>query len=218
MAAIWIWSLLITSPWAFFFEMTKHESGPKDFQYCQELWPEGINGTYYFIFGTLLLCYFLPLIIIAVCYWLIWLQVWRRPVLSEFKFSAIELIHQKAKVGVLKMLITVVIIFAVSWLPLYAIFTRLKVGPDLSPWEISVVTYGIPIAQWLGSFNSCVNPVLYGFLSVKFRRCFAELIFGPEARRRPTPHHRKPNVNSRSRTQIHVLFVPSSSNYDATDV
>ncbi len=34
----------------------------------------------------------------------------------------------------------------------------------------------IPIAQWLGSANSCVNPVLYHFLDPRFRAGFRQLL------------------------------------------
>ncbi len=38
-------------------------------------------------------------------------------------------IVEKSKMKVLKMLIVIVSLFALSWLPLYAIFARLKLGP-----------------------------------------------------------------------------------------
>ena len=40
-------------------------------------------------------------------------------------------IVEKSKIKVLKMLIVIVSLFALSWLPLYAIFARLKLGPPL---------------------------------------------------------------------------------------
>lgn len=33
-----------------------------------------------------------------------------------------------------------------------------------------------PIAQWLGSSNSCINPILYAFFNKKYRRGFAAII------------------------------------------
>lgn len=33
-----------------------------------------------------------------------------------------------------------------------------------------------PIAQWLGSSNSCINPCLYAFFNKKYRRGFAAII------------------------------------------
>ena len=34
----------------------------------------------------------------------------------------------------------------------------------------------VPIAQWLGSSNSCVNPIIYCFFSKKFRNGFQQTI------------------------------------------
>lgn len=59
-----------------------------------------------------------------------------------------------------KMLVVVIIIFVVSWMPLYIIFARLKLGSELAPWESNFLQYMTPIAQWMGSSNSCINPIL----------------------------------------------------------
>lgn len=39
-----------------------------------------------------------------------------------------------------------------------------------------VITLMIPIAQWLGSSNSCINPILYAFFNNKFRRGFVAIV------------------------------------------
>lgn len=75
------------------------------------------------------------------------------------------------------MLVVVVIIFMLSWLPLYAIFIRIKLGSDqMEPWEIGLLAYATPIAQWLGASNSCINPVLYAYFNQKYRRGFKAII------------------------------------------
>jgi hypothetical protein len=54
----------------------------------------------------------------------------------------------------MKMLIAVVVVFALSWLPLYAIFIRVKLGSEeLESWEKSLLTFSIPVAQWLGKLS-----------------------------------------------------------------
>ena len=50
------------------------------------------------------------------------------------------------------MLVVVVVTFGLSWLPLYAVFIRVKLGrKEREPWEDSLLTFTIPLAQWLGS-------------------------------------------------------------------
>lgn len=46
------------------------------------------------------------------------------------------------------MLVVVVLVFTMSWLPLYAIFTRIKFGGEYERWEVDVFSYAAPIAQW----------------------------------------------------------------------
>mgnify|MGYP002716485338 FL=1 len=58
------------------------------------------------------------------------------------------------------MLVVVVIIFVVSWMPLYIIFARIKLGGDVNHWEENILAYITPVAQWMGSSNSCINPIL----------------------------------------------------------
>lgn len=47
---------------------------------------------------------------------------------------------------VIKMLLVVVILFALSWLPLYAIFTRVKFGPQpITYWEDQLIRTLTPV-------------------------------------------------------------------------
>lgn len=82
-----------------------------------------------------------------------------------------------SQVKVVKMLVVVVIIFTLSWLPLYAIFIRIKLGSEtMESWEEILLSYVTPIAQWLGASNSCINPVLYAYFNQKYRRGFAAIV------------------------------------------
>lgn len=75
------------------------------------------------------------------------------------------------------MLVVVVIIFMLSWLPLYAIFIRIKLGSEqMESWEDVLLPYATPVAQWLGASNSCINPVLYAYFNQKYRRGFTAII------------------------------------------
>jgi neuropeptide FF receptor 2 len=121
------------------------------------------------------MCYLLPLVIITVCYLLIWRRVFLRHPPGETQ-QATDKIIQKSKIKVVKMLMTVIILFAFSWLPLYSIFTRIKLGGPLEPREETVVFMILPFAQWLGAANSCINPILYAYFNRKFRLGFRAII------------------------------------------
>lgn len=77
------------------------------------------------------------------------------------------------------MLVAVVVVFALSWLPLYIIFTRVKLSgkeQNFEEWEEDLQSIVMPIAQWLGLSNSCINPLLYAFLNKKYRSGFIAIL------------------------------------------
>lgn len=81
------------------------------------------------------------------------------------------------QVKVVKMLVVVVIIFTLSWLPLYAIFMRIKLSSEpMEAWEEGLLSFATPVAQWLGASNSCINPVLYAYFNQKYRRGFTGIV------------------------------------------
>lgn len=55
----------------------------------------------YFLLGNLLCCYLLPLILISMCYILIWVKVSRRNIPSDSKDAQMERMQQKSKVKVI---------------------------------------------------------------------------------------------------------------------
>ena len=73
------------------------------------------------------------------------------------------------------MLITVVILFAVFWLPLYATHMRVLLHSDHHDAFLQQTL--VPIAQWLSSSNSSVNPLVYCLFSKKFRSAFSSTCF-----------------------------------------
>ncbi|OXA52831.1 Neuropeptide FF receptor 2 [Folsomia candida] len=172
---IWVVSCTLALPWALYFDLETPDSTHPQNQFCLEKWPAGMDGDLYFLIGNMLLCYVLPLIVISFCYLLIWLRVIYRNVPTD-SVATLQKIHHKAKIGVLKMLVVVVLVFLLSWLPLYSIFARIKLGSALSAWEDHFFSTAIPIAQWLGSSNSALNPIIYAALNVKFRRAFLYLL------------------------------------------
>jgi hypothetical protein len=159
---IWGVALCLALPWVLFFSLVAPDPDRPSLEFCVEVWPEGFGfeGETYFLVGNLLLCYLLPLAGISLCYLLIWCRVSHRHVPTD-SAAALRRIHQRARMGVLRMLVVVVLVFGLSWLPLYALFIRIMLGGALSGWEERVVGMATPLAQWLGSSNSCINPILY---------------------------------------------------------
>lgn len=128
---IWVIALGTTIPWALFFKLVPLFPDTPDAPevlLCMEVWPDGMNGSLYFLLANLVACYVLPMLLITLCYVLIWIKVWRRSIPSDSKDAQMDRMQQKSKIKVVKMLIAVVILFVLSWLPLYYIFARIKLG------------------------------------------------------------------------------------------
>lgn len=172
---IWFVALTSTSPWLLFFDLAMYRDDP-DLRLCIERWPRPEDDSLFFLIGNLTLCYVLPMILISMCYILIWIKVSRRNIPSDTKDDQMDRMQQMSKVKVIKMLVVVVIIFVLSWLPLYVIFARIKLGGETAEWEDEVLRVATPIAQWLGSSNSCINPILYAFFNKKYRRGFVAIM------------------------------------------
>ncbi|KAH9419350.1 Neuropeptide FF receptor 2 [Dermatophagoides pteronyssinus] len=180
-AFIWIFSLIISSPWLIFFDVHTID----DQLMCHEIWPEEWISNFYFIFVNFGLQYLLPVLITIFFYLLLYVKISRRqlPLIIDNsngqtntlnKDSSIDKMNsrivEKSRLKVLKMLITIVSVFVLSWLPLYVIFCFLKFTQIDETSFAGLLIIGLtPLAQWLGAANSCINPILYFFFNPKFR-------------------------------------------------
>lgn len=140
------------------------------------MWPTPGSGNLYFVVANLLLCYILPLSVIAACYMLIWKKVSCRQVPGEPMHNGANMV-QRSKMRVITMIMYVVVLFALSWLPLYVTFSLIKFC-SLSPVIESYAEKVLPFAQWLGALNSSINPLMYGILNKRFRDAYLELFKG----------------------------------------
>lgn len=153
-ACIWLFSLTISLPWAIYFNLLPFpiETTPGQLLFvnvCAEDWPSERIGTWYFVLANLIFCYLLPAVIIILCYLGIWYKIERRNIPGDRpKGLKIELIMQKSRLKVVKMMMVVVVIFLLSWLPLYLMFARIKLVKDKSEWEEWLISTLMPLAQW----------------------------------------------------------------------
>lgn len=173
---IWIAAVVILIPWAIYYRYSEYKTSLQVVPLCYEKWPSLKAKLAYFLGAIFLCCYTIPLIFILVCYIMIGLRVWRREAPGEQNDSS-EVVH-RSKVKVVKMLAVVVVLFAFSWLPLYAIGLRQMLDGESDSESTQRVVWDIifPIAQWLGSSNSGVNPIIYCFFSRRYRRGFKEIL------------------------------------------
>lgn len=103
----------------------------------------------------------------------------------------------KAKtMNIVKMLVTVVALFAFSWLPFYLMVTIIYINPD----TYFYLRQPLAFSQWLSASNYCVNPWIYCFYSKKYRDSFKAIL---HCRWSHTTHYRPFVVESTvARTRV----------------
>lgn len=79
----------------------------------------------------------------------------------------------KSKKRVTRMVVVVVVIFACCWCPIQIVL----VLKSVSAYELNPTNIVIQITSHILAYmNSCVNPILYAFLSDNFRKAFRKVI------------------------------------------
>ena len=133
---IWLAAAGIMTPWAVYYQQQEYISTPLQTIYiCGQFWPSKQLEKGYFLGVIFLSCYTIPLVLISGCYIFIGWKVWHRNAPGVHTSSSVI---YRSKVRAVKMLMVVVILFAFSWLPVYAINMRIYFGSEFE------------IAQWLG--------------------------------------------------------------------
>lgn len=111
--------------------------------------------------------------------------------------------------------------FALSWLPLYVIQIYVKFF-KVTESAGRIIGNVVPIAQWLGTgLNSCINPLIYSFLNMKFRKAFISVVMGGEGKKKKIKiKHKSPTVNillKRLSTLQYKVDTTVSVNDDSSD-
>ncbi|XP_052245683.1 galanin receptor type 1-like [Dreissena polymorpha] len=167
---VWLVSFVISLPFAIYFRTTVQ---PDNFVYCEDIWPEPKE-----IYNkasmamVVMTTYVIPLTVIIYCYAMILNTLWRNKMQCQTNgASTKKMNHQdKRRKRVTKLVASVVIVFAVFWLPIHVINLWIKFDPDFPR---TPAMYAMKIVSHTLSYsNSCVNPFVYAFLSDGFRKAF----------------------------------------------
>ncbi|ALC49137.1 maker320 [Drosophila busckii] len=81
---------------------------------------------------------------------------------------------RKGKRRVTRMVVVVVLAFAICWLPIHVILV-MKALDMYGGSHLSVIIQ--IISHVLAYTNSCINPILYAFLSDNFRKAFRKVVW-----------------------------------------
>ena len=180
-AVIWVTSLLCMSP---MLVMSSTKSGGCDYDWS--LFHINSTSIRYqaraslFTFFMVVL-YAIPLILLSVLYSVICYTLWKNAAKMDglnMTEDTMRTRDQERKSRV-KMLITIVVVFALCWLPLHAFHL---VAWGFNP-QNGVPQVAMFLCFWIGHANSAINPWMYMYLDTKFRVAFLEII----GLRRPQP-------------------------------
>ncbi|XP_031429586.1 somatostatin receptor type 5-like [Clupea harengus] len=136
--------------------------------HCNIIWPqpESVWRAAFIIF-TSIVGFFLPLLVICLCYLLIVFKIRS----SGKKVHATSTKRRKSERKVTRMVVIVVAVFVLCWLPFYAlnILNLMVQLPD----EPKGLYYFVVVLLYT---NSCANPIIYGFMSDNFKRGFRKAL------------------------------------------
>ncbi|XP_053975033.1 allatostatin-A receptor-like [Hylaeus volcanicus] len=121
-----------------------------------------------------LMSYLLPLMLICFFYICMLVRLWRA--------ARVSAESRRGRRRVTRLVLVVVGVFAFCWCPIQVIL----VTKSLGVYPLTTPTIMFQIASHILAYtNSCVNPILYAFLSDSFRKAFRKIIY---CRPRPDPN------------------------------
>ncbi|CAK1598509.1 unnamed protein product [Parnassius mnemosyne] len=177
-AAIWAGSSILSSPNIAYFttEVDILPDGTTR-RVCFPEWPDGITTRsrleYLYNVAFMVLTYFLPIISMTYTYARVGVELWGSQSIGECTQRQLDNIKSKRRV--VKMMIVVVVIFAVCWLPFHVYFVVTSYYPDVVNYpHIQEIYLGI---YWLAMSNSMYNPIIYCWMNSKFRRGFKQFFW-----------------------------------------
>ncbi|XP_003740144.1 neuropeptide SIFamide receptor [Galendromus occidentalis] len=180
-AGIWTFSLVLMSPIAVYQGVGVAFDG-QVFENCLDNYPSQRFRIAFTVFALFVCCFAFPLVVITVSYAMIFVTVWKRSIPGESVHKSSDsnrTVVQRSKLKVVKMMICVVSTFFVSWAPLYSVqgYILYYGYPESDDKTASdFLELFIPLTQWLGMTNSCINPVFYAYFNQRFRRGFLAIL------------------------------------------
>uniref|UniRef100_A0A3B3SDZ0 G-protein coupled receptors family 1 profile domain-containing protein n=1 Tax=Paramormyrops kingsleyae TaxID=1676925 RepID=A0A3B3SDZ0_9TELE len=165
---VWVLSSGICSPLIFMNkrdEILLMEDQPFVLPICRELWPQArLKQAYNVVLFVALYC--LPVTFNLTVGFLTGRRLWSMPHnFSDSRSQVMYTARLKTRKKIAKMVVALVLLFAVSWLPLYVADLWIDRVLHPPPWVLQLR----PFAQWLGLTNSSLNPFCYCFIGDLYR-------------------------------------------------
>uniref|UniRef100_A0A3B4GEH8 Tachykinin receptor 2 n=1 Tax=Pundamilia nyererei TaxID=303518 RepID=A0A3B4GEH8_9CICH len=137
---------------------------------CMVDWPDDYGGTHQlsYQFAVILLIYLLPLLVMLVTYTIVGRSLWGGHIPGEASDHYHSQINAKRKV--VKMMVVVVVTFALCWLPYHVYFILGSFNRDIYKQHYIQQVY--LAIFWLAMSSTMYNPIIYCCLNQRFRAGF----------------------------------------------
>lgn len=139
---------------------------------CAERWDEP-RFKYFYSMLLMALQYLVPLLVLMFTYTRIALVVWGKRTPGE----AHNIRDQRmavAKRKMIKMMVTVVLVFTICWLPLNTLLVTWDNDQSVGTW--SLIPYVYLACHWLAMSHCCANPLIYCWMNSRFRQGFRQAL------------------------------------------
>ncbi|GIX93934.1 probable G-protein coupled receptor 83 [Caerostris darwini] len=162
---IWILAILLSLPHAIFNKVETVFTYRRLVR-CRTVYPTNMSRWITLI--AVITQYVLPLTITGVLYYLIIVQVWSRDAVGVVTEGQ-RISQARAKKKTIKMLVLVVILFAICWLPLNTFNIMREFNVTILMQKSVTHSTVFFICHWLAMSSVCYNPFIYCWLNDNFR-------------------------------------------------
>ncbi|OPJ77872.1 galanin receptor type 1 [Patagioenas fasciata monilis] len=218
---IWLLSLLIAIPVAQHQAlMSGHQQAP-DSSFCWEHWGNSSTAKQMYKITILLVGYLLPLVLITCCYAKVLYHlhtkvknISKKSERSKKKFAAMAgqphwrasaAGHRLGPAGTARLpqaaqtVLLVVAVFLLSWLPHHVITTRAASGR----FPLNSTSFAFRTTSHCQAYgNSCIDPIIYAFLSENFRKACRQ-VFACKLFLRPAPPEKQVRIRTENFSTTH---------------
>ncbi|XP_072241164.1 tachykinin receptor 3a [Leuresthes tenuis] len=135
---------------------------------CYVAWPRMADDSFMYHIIVTILVYVLPLVVMGITYTIVGVTLWG----GEIPGDSSDNYHGqlRAKRKVVKMMIIVVVTFALCWLPYHVYFIATGLNKRLIKWKYIQQVY--LSVMWLAMSSTMYNPIIYCCLNSRFRAGF----------------------------------------------
>ncbi|XP_058495703.1 tachykinin receptor 3a [Solea solea] len=164
-----IWSLAVVLAFPLcYFSTVRTLSGPRSRTLCYVAWPNMADDPFMYHIIVTVLIYVLPLVVMGITYTIVGVTLWG----GEIPGDSCDNYHGQlqAKRKVVKMMIIVVVTFALCWLPYHVYFIVTGLNKHLNKWKYIQQVYLSVL--WLAMSSTMYNPIIYCCLNSRFRAGF----------------------------------------------